>query len=65
MLQTLRAYNFAALWPARVYSTTFERPNKYLLGLEEKNSVAVLLIYFLCLLKLTPKSYHKMEIDQE
>ena len=62
--QTLRAYNFADFWPIRVHSTSFESPNKYLLGLRKKNSLAALLIH-ITLNWNTPKSYHKMTIDRE
>ena len=43
--QALRAYNLTALCPIRVQITSFESPDKYLLGLRKKNSLATLLTH--------------------
>ena len=55
---------FAALWPTKVYSATFDRSNPYLIGLGKKNGVAALLSHIMRTW-VTLKSYHKMVIDWE
>ena len=64
LLQTLRAYNFEALWPGELKSSFFERSDPYLLGKRKK-------IYFSALLRvlligqITIKLHHKKQIDRE
>ena len=63
-LQTLRAYNFAALWPARSKTNFYERSDLYLLGKREKKHFPALLRPIM-LSQITPKSYHNWAIVRE